>query len=131
MSNTINPFDIEYDSFVHLTSGSVASSKVESSIKKFNLQTFAFLVKKVSGKKKNGYVVELKNLKELFAKMILIANNIRFDPFPLSLGTLEGNLVKSTKSKLFNEIKKELQDGLVETIDGEKALVIDAMALLQ
>ena len=63
--------------------------------------------------------------------MILIANNIRFDPFPLSLGTLEGNLVKSTKSKLFNEIKKELQDGLVETIDGEKALVIDAMALLQ
>jgi hypothetical protein len=33
MNNTINPFDNEYTSLVHLTSGSVAPSKVESDMK--------------------------------------------------------------------------------------------------
>jgi hypothetical protein len=63
------------------------------------------LAKKVSSKKKNGDVIE----------MLLIAKNINLDlkevlqyslrPFPLSLATLEGNLVKSTKSKLLNIIE--------------------------
>jgi hypothetical protein len=74
-------------------------------IKKFSLQTFSSLAKKVSSKKKNGDVIE----------MLLIAKNINLDlkevlqyslrPFPLSLATLEGNLVKSTKSKLLNIIE--------------------------
>lgn len=33
MNNKINPFDNEYTSLVHLTSGSVAPSKVESDMK--------------------------------------------------------------------------------------------------
>jgi hypothetical protein len=73
--------------------------------------------------------------------MLLIARNRNLDlkevlqyslrPFPLSLATLEGNLVKSTKSKLLSIIENEVQEALVEHIDGENALIIDAMALLQ
>jgi hypothetical protein len=110
-------------------------------IKKFSLQTFSSLAKKVSSKKKNGDVIELKNSKELFAKLLLIAKNRNLDlkevlqyslrPFPLSLATLEGNLVKSTKSKLLNIIENEVEEALVEHSAGENALIIDAMALLQ
>jgi hypothetical protein len=110
-------------------------------IKKFSLQTFSSLAKKVSSKKKNGDVIELKNSKELFAKMLLIVKNRNLDlkevlqyslrSFPLSLATLEGNLVKSTKSKLLNIIENEVEEALVEHIAGENALIIDAMALLQ
>lgn len=73
--------------------------------------------------------------------MLLIAKTRNLDtkdvlqyslrPFPLSLATLEGNLVNSTKSKLLNIIENEVQEALVENIDGEKALIIDAMGLLQ
>ncbi|CAB4038033.1 Hypothetical predicted protein, partial [Paramuricea clavata] len=114
---------------------------VYAPIKKFSLQTFSTLAKKVSSKKKNGDVIELKNSKELFAKMLLIAKNRNLDlkevlqyslrPFPLSLATLEGNLVKSTKSKLLNIIENEVEEALVEHIAGENALIIDTMALLQ
>lgn len=52
-------------------------------------------------------------------------------PFPLSLATLEGNLVKSTKSKLLSIIESEVQHALVENVNDENALIIDAMALLQ
>ena len=121
----------------------ILSSKpdIYAPIKKLNLQTFSSMAKKVTTKRKNGEVTELKNSKELFAKMLLIAKNRNLDmkdvlqyslrPFPLSLATLEGNLVKSTKSKLLNIIENEVQEALVEHIDGEKALIIDAMALLQ
>ena len=73
--------------------------------------------------------------------MLLIVKNRNLDlkevlqyslrPFPLSLATLEGNLVKSTKSKLLNIIENEVEEALVEHIAGENALIIDAMALLQ
>ena len=42
MNNTINPFDKEYTSLVHLTSGSVAPSKVESDMKNM-YQKFIYL----------------------------------------------------------------------------------------
>ena len=47
------------------------------------------------------------------------------------MATLEANLVKSVKSKLLSIVESEVQHALVENADGENALIIDAMALLQ
>jgi hypothetical protein len=171
VNTTINPFDNDYESLVHLTSGSVATDDVESDmnnmyergeaaavkymeknilsekpdiyapLKKMNLRTFSSLNKKVASKTKKGEIVALKNSKNLFAKMLLIAKSRDLDmenvlqyslrPFPLPFATAEGNLVKTAKSKLLNIIENETQDALIESVDGECALILDAMAILQ
>ena len=171
VNTMINPFDNEYPSLVHLCNGSVASDDVESDmknmyqrgeaaavsyietnilsenpdiytpIKKMNLRTFSSMNKKVTSKTKKGEIVALKNSKNLFAKMVLIARSRDLDmkdvlqyslrPFPLPLATVEGNLVKTAKSKLLNTIESETQDAFVESVDGESALIVDAMAILQ
>ena len=110
-------------------------------IQKMNLRTFSSMNKKVTSKTKKGEIVALKNSNNLFAKMILIARSRDLDmkdvlryslrPFPLPLATVEGNLVKTAKSKLLNTIESETEDALVESVLGESALIIDAMATLQ
>ena len=52
-------------------------------------------------------------------------------PFPLPFATAKGNLVKTAKSKLLNIIETEMQDGLIESVAGACALILDAMAILQ
>ena len=142
MSCCVTFFQGEEAAMSYMESNILSSDPdIYAPMKKFKLQTFSSLSKKISSKKKNGDVIELKNSKELFAKLLLIAKNRDLDlkevlryslrPFPLSLATLEGNLVKSTKSKLLGIIENEVQEALVENIDGERALIIDAMALLQ
>ena len=171
VNTMINPFDNEYQSLVHLCNGSVVSDDIASDmknmyergeatavsyietnilsekpdiyspIKKMNLRTFSFMNKKVTSKTKKGEIVALKNSKNLFAKMILIARSRDLDmkdilqyslrPFPLPLATVEGKLVKTTKSKLLNTIERETQNAFVESVDGESALIVDAMAILQ
>ena len=46
-------------------------------IKKLNIRTFLAMNKKVRGKTKKGEIVALKNSKNLFAKMLLIAKSQR------------------------------------------------------
>ena len=167
----INPFDSEHQSLVHLCNGPVASDDVESDmknmykkgeaaavsyietnilsekpdiytpIKKMNLRTFSSMNKKITSKTKKGEIVALKNSKNLFAKMVLIARSrdldmknvlqysLRLSPLPLA--TVEGNLIKTAKSKLIKTNESETEDAFVESVDGESALIVDAMSILQ
>ena len=52
-------------------------------------------------------------------------------PFPLPLATSDGNLVKTAKSKLLHLIENRTTDHLVDRIEGDKVLILDAMAILQ
>lgn len=102
VNTTINPFDNDYESLVHLTSGSVAPDNVESDmnnmyerteaaavtymeknilsekpdiyapLKKMNLRTFSSMNKKATSKTKKGEIVALKNSKNLFAIKMLL-----------------------------------------------------------
>ena len=121
----------------------ILSSKpdIYTPIKKLNLRTFSSVHKKITSKTKNGEIVALKNSKKLFSKMVLIAQNRDLDmkdvlqyslrPFPSPLATVEGHLVKTAKSKLLNLLESEMNDAYVKQVDGESALIIDAMAILQ
>ena len=173
VTSMINPFDNSIEGLVHLSSGTVANEDIErdmsnmfqqgetaamdfiqtnilssspdiySPIKKIKLKTFTSLSTKVHRKNKKGEIVALKNSKNLFAKMLLIAKTRELDmknvlkyslrPFPSPLATLEGSLVKTVKAKLLGAIEEEIDDPDLypERIDGEKALIIDAMAVLQ
>ena len=94
-----------------------AEPDIYTSIKKTNLQTFSSINRKVTSKSKNGNVVALKNSKKLFAKMLSIAKSRDLDiedvlkyslrPFPAALATMEGNRVKTCKSKLLSIIEAE------------------------
>ena len=87
--------------------------------------------KKITSKTKKGEILALKNSKNLFAKMVLIARSQDLDtkdvlqyslrPFPLPLATVEGDLVKTAKSKLLNTTESETEDAFVESVDGETA----------
>ena len=75
----------------------------------------------------------------MFAKMLLIAKKRDLDmkdvlryslrPFPSPLATVEGKVVKTAKAKLLNIL--EVEDAYVERVDGESALILDTMAILQ
>ncbi len=116
---------------------------IHATIKKTKLDTFSSLGKKVIGKNKKGELVALKNSKILFTKMLLIAKsrNLQMEhvlkyslrPFPCSLSTSEGDLVKTSKAKLLHAVEEEVEDGAVSELPAtaEKALTLDAMAMLQ
>ena len=168
----INPFENDQEELVHLASGTVAPSTVAqdmksmlqkgetaavefmeknivgtepniySTLKKTKLQTFSSVGKKVTCKSKSGELVAMKNSKELFAKMLLIAKSRKLQmeevlkyslrPFPSSLSTSTGDLVKTAKSKLLHAIEDEVPDASVELPAVEdKAYILDAMAVLQ
>ena len=110
-------------------------------IKKTNLQTFTSVAKTIKSKNKKGEMVALKNSKMLFARMLLIAKSRNLDmqevlcyslrPYPRSLATNEGDLMKTTKSKFLTQIEAEVPDCHESNIVGEKAYIIDGMAMLQ
>ena len=114
---------------------------IYAAIKKTNLKTFSQMSTKVNSKNRKGDVVAVKNSKKLFAKMLLIARSRDVDmkevlqyslrPFPLPLATSDGNLVKTAKSKLLHLIENRTTDHLVDRIEGDKVLILDAMAILQ
>ncbi len=114
---------------------------IYSKIKKTQLQTFSLIGKKVNSKNRKGEIVALKNSKMLFAKMLLIAKSRSLNmeevlkyslrPYPHPLATYEGHLVKTVKAKLLNTIEDEVQCGSVDLPLGDKAYVLDAMAILQ
>ena len=115
---------------------------IYSTIKKTNLKTFSYLGKKVTSKSTKGKLVAMKNSKILFAKMLLIAKsrNLNIEdvlkyslrPFPSSLATLEGDLIKTQKSKLLQAVENEADSPTVTGLpDGYNACVLNDFAILQ
>ena len=51
--------------------------------------------------------------------------------FPAPLATMERNLVKTSESELLYIVEAESHEAYVENVDGDSALIIDAMAVLQ
>ncbi len=80
---------------------------IHSPIKRVALKTFWSMSSKVKTKNGKGEVIALKNSKDLFAKMILLARSRHLDmrevlrysirPFPLPIATACGGLTKTTK----------------------------------
>ena len=95
----------------------------------------------MNSKNGKGDVVAVKNSKKLFAKILFIARSRDVDikevlrnslrPFPLPLATSDGNLVKTVKSKLLHLIENRTADYLVDMIEGNRVLMLDALAILQ
>ena len=115
---------------------------IYSTIKKTNLKTFSSLGSKVTSKSSKGQLVAMKNSKILFVKMVLIAKSRKLHiedvlkyslrPFPSSLATLEGDLIKTQKSKLLEAVENEADSPTVPNRpDGDNACVLDAFAILQ
>ena len=115
---------------------------IYATIKKTKLETFSSMGKKVTNKNKKGDLVALKNSKILFSKMLLIAksrdlemeNVLKYSlrPFPCSLATNEGKLVKTAKVKLLHAVEEEVEGATVSDLPvNDKACILDAMAVLQ
>lgn len=115
---------------------------IYATIKKTKLETFSSLGKKVTNKNKKGELVAMKNSKILFTKMLLIAKSRNLEmenvlkyslrPYPCSLATNEGDLVKTAKAKLLHAVEGEVEGSTVSEIPvNEKACILDAMAMLQ
>ena len=153
-SGTIAPPEVAEDMKTMLQKGETAAVEfmkthiigaernIHSTLKKTKLQTFSVVGKKVTSKSKKGELVAMKNSKTLFAKMLLIAKSRKLQmeevlkyslrPFPGSLATSEGDLVKTEKSKLLHKIEEDVPDASVDLPAVEnKAYILDAMAVLQ
>lgn len=115
---------------------------IYATIKKTKLETFSSLGKKVTNKNTKGELVAMKNSKALFSKMLLIARSRNLDvenvlkfslrPFPISLATNEGKLIKTSKAKLLHAVEGEVENSTVtELPSNDRACVLDAMAMLQ
>ena len=85
-------------------------------------------------KNNKGELVAMKNLKILFTKMLLIAksrdlqmdNVLKYSlrPFPCSLATHEGDLVKTSKAKLLHAVEEEVEEATVSELPTtEKACI--------
>ena len=88
---------------------------IYATIKKTKLETFSSLGKKVTNKNKKGELVAMKNSKILFTKMLLIAKSRNLEmenvlkyslrPYPCSLATNGGDLVKTRKQSCSTQLK--------------------------
>ena len=109
------------------------------SLKKSKLQTFSDLKKKVKVKGKTSNEIILKADRNLFAQMILIAENRKLQirdvlchplgPLSWSLSTADGSLRKTSKSTLAKELQKNVP--AADEIPQPSACIIDGMALVQ
>lgn len=131
----MNPFDNDFEKLVHIVSGLEASNKVEEAtktvwetgeaeftsyvlenilsdtpdicktMKKTKLKTFQNQSKKVPTKSSKNEMVAVKSTKDLFAKMVLLAQSRDVDmeevlkyslrPYPSPLATYDGSMVKT------------------------------------
>ena len=89
-----------------------------------------------------GELVAVRNTKNFFAKLVLVAKTLEVDmkevlcyplrPYPLPFATVDGNMVKTSKCKLMEAIETPVgDDRLAETVPDGSALIIDAMAVFQ
>ena len=171
LESVVNPFEVDRTELVHLTSGLVATEEVKSelltakqrgehhlqtfikeklhvpnpdifsAINKLKLKTFSSMAKKVKVKSKNGTEATLKSNRNLFARMLLLAQSRNIDmkevlcfplaPFPLSLSTEMGTLHKTQKSKLLTLIESCTQNATLPNVPEGNALILDGMAMIQ
>ena len=171
IQNMVNPFEPGRTELVHLTSGLVATENVRTdllkanhigeerlesfitdrlfvpepdifaTIRKVKLKTFSSMTKKVKVSSKSGADATLKSNRNLFARMLLLAQSREIDmkevlsfclgPFPLSLSTEMGLLHKTPKSKLMGLLESNTVDPCVESVPEGNALIIDGMAIIQ
>lgn len=167
----VNPFDNDFERLVHIVSGLEASIELEEASKtmwktgeakfttyvlenilsenpdiykrmtKTKLKTFENQNKKVVTKSSKNEVVTIKSTKDLFAKMLLLAQSRDIDmkevmnyalrPFPSPLATYDGTMVKTQKSKIMQILETTSDIDLVDHIPPQSCIVIDAMALFQ
>ena len=112
-----------------------------ATIQKTKLQTFSSLTKPVSTTKAKDKEISLKSSRNLMGKLLLLARSREIDlkevlsyslgPFPLSLATTDGIMVKTVKSNLMHIIEDMADDPVTDVIAPNGALIVDAMALLQ
>ena len=112
-------------------------------IKKNKLQTFPS--KKLTVKDSQGRQVSMKTSRDLFARLLILSKtreiNLKellsysLSDYPLSLATVNGGLVKTAKSKMFEILEgmalNPVIDNPAEDIGERNALIIDAMAVIQ
>ena len=99
------------------------------------------MTKKVKVSPTNGAEVTLKNNRNQFARMLLLAQSRNVDmkevlsfslgPLPLSLSTEMGTLHKTQKTQLMTLIESSVQNHTVGNIAQGNALILDGMALIQ
>lgn len=114
---------------------------IYAKIKRNKLRTFSCKSKKVTDSK--GQTIAVKSTRNLFARLLVISKTRKIDlksllsfslsEFPLSIATSSGDLVKTTKSKMFEVLEKTASNSLVDVknLPNETALIVDAMAVVQ
>ena len=162
-----NPFDARHTDLINISSGVVASSEVQNDLmsayekgekalgdfidkrlispsadffaplKAIKLKTFSDMGKSKS-KTKSGKEVMLRSDKQLFSRLLIIAQARNIDlreimcyslsPVSMPLATVDGSLVKTTKSALLDAI--ESHECLVSAVPDGSALIIDGMGLI-
>ena len=110
-------------------------------IKRNKLMTFSSKTKTMTDKK--GQTIAVKSTRNLFARLLVISKTREIDlkgllsfslsEFPLSIATASGDLVKTTKSKMFEILEKTAGSPVVEadSLQNRTALIVDAMAVVQ
>jgi len=116
-----------------------AKTKFHDTIPKAKLQTFTDLNKKVRVKRKTSKEIILKADRNLFAQMILIAEDRKFQmrevlshplgPLLWALSNADGSLRKKNKPALAKELQKSVP--FADAIPQPSACMINAMALVQ
>ncbi|XP_028391978.1 uncharacterized protein LOC114516648 isoform X2 [Dendronephthya gigantea] len=119
----------------------VQEPDIFSTIPKLKLKTFSSMTKKVKVSSAKGVEATLKNNRNLFARMLLLAQSRNVDmkevltyslgPFPLSLSTGMGTLHKTQKSKLMTSIESSVQDHIIDSLPAGNAVILDGMAIIQ
>jgi len=163
-----NPFDSHLTELTSISSGVVTSSEVQhdlmsaneigersiyefvdnrlinpsvdffAPLKALKLKTFSDLGK-LKAKTKSGKEIMLRNDKQLFSGLLIIAPNRNIDlreilcyslsPVSLPLATADGSLAKTTKSALLDAMESS-NDDFISTVPYDGALIIDGMGLL-
>ena len=112
-----------------------------AAIQKSKLHTFSSLTKPVSTTKAKGKEISLKSSRNMMGKLLLSVRSREIDlkevlsfslgPYPLSLATTDGIMVKTVKANLMHINEDMVDDSVTDVIPSNGALIIDAMAMFQ
>ena len=105
------------------------------------LKTFSMMLKKSKVKTSKGQIVELKNDMEFVSRLLAIGSSRNLNmkkiltyslrKYPSPFATVDGQLVKTPKSKLMHAIEERAEDAIIDQFPLHNALMIDAMAVIQ
>ena len=128
VESMINPFDSDQHELVQLVT--VATPAIAYDMKtmqkKGKSATVKFMETHIIGQEPNIYCTIPKSKLQMEE---VLKYSLR--PFPCSLATNEGDLVKTVKSKLVSTVEGEVTDASVDIPIEEKAYIVDAMAMVQ